>query len=398
MHIFEAPLGKIILLIVAISVIVFVGSFIEYPKEIVIQSPQTPEEGLLEISVEEIEENPPVEEKTENEKLIDVKDSEPEEEIAIEPDIPEETEEASSQAGEEEVVIVVPEEKVPTKSLNQINTDIAGAVMNILCSSSGSGTLESTTGSGVFIDPRGVIITNAHIAQYFLIKDYPIPNAIECVGRIGSPAKTHYTLELLHISKQWVEEHAKDIRIQEPKGTGEHDFAFLVVTGRTDPSAKLPSSFPYVEPNVSENGFKVGEEMLVRSYPAGLLGGISIQKDLYAVATIVKIMKLFTFETTNLDLISIGGSIAAQGGSSGGAVIDKFGFLKGIIVTSSREETTGERDLRAFTLSHIARDLKEYENTTIGDLVSGDVVSKASDFGLNRAPELTKLLTDVLDK
>jgi hypothetical protein len=352
--------------------------------EELLEIPDTNPEESAEITVDETPEQP-----------------EEKEEEVIETNIPkvEVTKPVDSEPAKEEVVVIAPAElEVSKKSLNQINNEVTGAVMNILCSSNGTGVLQSTTGSGVFIDPRGVIITNAHIAQYLLLKDYPVEGAIGCIGRIGSPAKAHYTLELLHISREWVEEHANEIMIAEPKGTGEHDFALLLVTGRTDRNASLPESFPYIVPNTSDAGFVVGEEMLVRSYPAGLLGGISIQKDLHAVSTIVEIMKLFTFTSVNLDLISIGGSIAAQGGSSGGAVIDKNSHLKGIIVTSSREDTTGERDLRAFTLSHVARDLKEYENTTLGTLLSGDISAKAENFGLNKAPALTKLLTNVLEK
>lgn len=399
MTIIQAIGGKTLLFFAAVIAIITVGSFVESPQEVVIREPSMNEEKILEISAKYIGEKE-VKEKIESpeeevkEEIATLPAVEPKPETIIEPEIPEKAEEAKK----EEVIVAQDTPKINTKSLNQINSEVAGAVMNILCSSSSFGALQSTTGSGTFIDPRGIIITNAHIAQYLLLKDYPVPNAIECVGRIGSPARAHYTLELLHISREWVVEHADDIVVAEPKGTGEHDFALLLLTGRTDPSASLPSAFPYIEPSTNEVGFEAGAEMLVRSYPAGLLGGISIQRDLYAVATIVNIVKLFTFTSTNLDLISIGGSIAAQGGSSGGAVIDSNGKLKGVIVTSSREDTTGERDLRAITLAHVARDLEEYENTTLGTLLSGDVVAKAADFGLNKAPALTKLLTDVLEK
>ncbi|MBL7045463.1 MAG: trypsin-like peptidase domain-containing protein [Parcubacteria group bacterium] len=392
MHILKALGVKNILFFLTVIAVVTVGSLIESPKEVVIHEPVINDAEILEIPATNIEEDVVIEEEVVLDTAPIPEETTPK--AVVVPETPEETVEAS----EEEVIIVPATPKVETKSLNKINSEVAEATVNILCSSNGTGVLQSTTGSGVIIDPKGVIITNAHIAQYLLLKDYPSPRSIECTGRTGSPARAKYTLELLYISKEWVKEHAGDIRTAEPKGTGEHDFALLRVTGRTDPNASLPSSFPYVEASTDEIDFVVGEEMLVRSYPAGLLGGISIQKDLYAVATIVNIMKLYTFSSTNIDLISIGGSIAAQGGSSGGAVIDTDGKLRGIIVTSSREETTGERDLRAITLAHVERDLEEYENTTLGGLLSGDISAKAENFGLNKAPQLTKLLTDVLEK
>ena len=35
-------------------------------------------------------------------------------------------------------------------------------------------TIKAISGSGVIIDSRGVILTNAHLAEYFLLKDYKI--------------------------------------------------------------------------------------------------------------------------------------------------------------------------------------------------------------------------------
>ncbi|PIT91499.1 hypothetical protein COU17_00085 [Candidatus Kaiserbacteria bacterium CG10_big_fil_rev_8_21_14_0_10_49_17] len=288
-------------------------------------------------------------------------------------------------------------EQKPAKSLNEINTDVSPTVVNILCSSAND-SLNSISGSGVFIDSRGVILTNAHIAQYLLLKDYPTKDSIECVARTGSPAKPSYTLTLLYISPNWIAEHAHDITVETPTGTGEHDYALLIVTGRTDPSALLPASFPALKMAIDDSAIETGNEVLIRAYPAGFLGGISIQKELYAVATIASIRKLYTFNDGLLDLLSLGGSIAAQGGSSGGAVINTDGSLIGIVVTASREATTDERDLRAVTLSHINRDHIATEGISLSSYLSGPLLQRRAVFELTKAPTLSALLIQALEQ
>lgn len=271
-------------------------------------------------------------------------------------------------------------------------------LVNILCTTRYGGLLKPTTGSGIIIDERGVILTNAHVAQYFLLKNYPSKNNVECVIRTGSPAKPLYTAKLLHISEPWIKDNANSITSSNPMGTGENDFAFLLISGRTNRTASLPSSFSFIPPDISEIHIKIGNKILIASYPAGFLSGISIQKDLYAVTTITNIKDIFTFGNNTLDLLSLGGSIAAQKGSSGGAVVNEEQKIIGLIVTSSEADSTDDRELRAITLSHIDRSLKKNSGFGLEVLLFGDLNSKVGIFNLVNAPALTKLLTDELNK
>ena len=142
---------------------------------------------------------------------------------------------------------------------------------------------------------------------------------------------------------------------------------------------------------------KKGENVLIAGYPAGFLGGIAIQKDLYITSTITDIEDVFTFKENTLDLFSLGGSIVAQQGASGGAVVTKENGLIGIIVTSSDGDTTDERDLRAITLSHINRSLISNSEMTLEELLGGNLLQKTLDFSSSTVPTLTKLLVDVLE-
>ena len=60
------------------------------------------------------------------------------------------------------------------------------ALVNIFCVPAGS-TGSIISGSGVIIDPKGIILTNAHVAQYVLLSQDPALN-LTCSIRNGSPA------------------------------------------------------------------------------------------------------------------------------------------------------------------------------------------------------------------
>jgi hypothetical protein len=90
---------------------------------------------------------------------------------------------------------------LPTVTIasDALNAQTRSALVNILCSVGASGGVHPISGSGVFVDNRGVILTNAHIGQYFLLKDYPVQNNVDCVIRTGGPAQPHYRAKLLYL-------------------------------------------------------------------------------------------------------------------------------------------------------------------------------------------------------
>jgi hypothetical protein len=125
------------------------------------------------------------------------------------------------------------------------------------------------------------------------------------------------------------------------------------------------------------------------------LGGISVLQGLYQTSAITSISNIYTFATNTIDLISVGGTVVSQKGSSGGAVVDETNSLIGVISTSGSSDTTSQRDLRAVTLAYIERDLKRKTGSGIETLVkNADSVSEV--FLQNIAPSLEKILTDVV--
>jgi hypothetical protein len=256
--------------------------------------------------------------------------------------------------------------------------------------------VHSISGSGVFIDSRGIVLTNAHVGQYFLLADYPTHGDVDCVLRTGSPATDAYRAKLLYLPPAWIAVNGPKVNQEEAKGTGEDDYAFLLVDSAVNSKTPLPSVFPvltltFEEPDIGENTF-------LAAYPAGFLEGASIEKNLYATTAYALIKKLFTFGTKqDIDLVSIGGTVVSQGGSSGGATLRASdGALQGIITTSTSAETTAGRDLRTVLLAHIDRSLAKYGKGGIAELLSQDAEEETKDFEKSTAPAERAALVQAL--
>ena len=303
---------------------------------------------------------------------------------------------------QEGTTVAVPRDILPvipaTLSFSAINEDVRTSLVNILCTTKSAGPLRPISGSGVFIDPRGVILTNAHVAQYFLLKDYPVKDFVECAIRTGSPAVARYTARVLYLPPSWIENHADAITLENPVETGEDDYALLLVTGVVNPQNTLPPSFPYTKPDASVSTLQEGVSVLVGGYPAGFLDGVSIQTNLYSLSTVATVRQIFTFANETIDLFSLGGSIVAQKGSSGGAVVSNNNSVVGIVVTSTVGETTESRDLRAITMAHIDRSIAKYGKGGLSPLLSDGLEGKVREFDQMLAQKLRQILIDQIEK
>ena len=269
---------------------------------------------------------------------------------------------------------------------DSLNKNSRGALVNILCIVNGD---QSVSGSGVLIDLRGVVLTNAHVGQFVLLSE--VSSSVTCTARTGAPARSAWKMRTLFMPSQWVAEHAKDLRSPQPQGTGEHDYALFVLEPLENTTVQGVVPMLY---DTREGVSFEGDSVLLASYPAGFVGAQIVQNGLYPVTTFTNLGQLFTFKDSSIDLLSLGGVIVAQGGSSGGAVVNRWGNLIGIIVTTSEGETTADRDLRAITLAHIDRSIREHTGFGLREFLGGDILTHANDFRVTHLSALAQKLID----
>ena len=285
---------------------------------------------------------------------------------------------------------------IPTLvDFEQINATARKSLVNIICTTKVFGPLDPITATGVIIDEKGTILTNAHVAEYLLLQNFQTENFVTCTIRTGSPARDRYHAELLYISPTWVQNNKSLLTQTNPQGTGENDFALLRITDSINGSP-LPS-FSFIPPDVREN-VTTGEQVNLISYPAGFLGSESILQNLDLTSALTTVQHVYTFTTTSVDLISVGGTVVSQKGASGGAVVDRNGTLIGLISTESDAAKTADRDLRAITLAHINRTLQTEIGQSLALFLSQDLAASAKNFQTNTAPGLSKLIEDELLK
>jgi hypothetical protein len=257
--------------------------------------------------------------------------------------------------------------------------------VNIICESPPGSGLESISGSGVIIDPRGIILTNAHIGQYFLLRNL----GVQCVIRTGSPAEDAYYASLAFVSPAWLSANSSALTEASPTGTGEHDIALLVIT-RSATNAPLPASFSYLP--LAENPPTLGEQVVIGSYAAQFLQSSAIETSLYPTIVYGAIQSVYTFLTNTVDVVSLGGSAAAQEGSSGGGVVDGTGTLISTITTSTTAGSTADRELDAITASYIRRDYAAETGLTLDTFLAQSPANMIASFA-PQIPSLEAIIT-----
>jgi len=274
--------------------------------------------------------------------------------------------------------------------------DPIDALVNVYCTFITPETIRTTTGTGFFVANSGVIMTNAHVAQFLLLQKTTKLGETNCVIRNGNPAAPRYNAELLYISPAWVKENATLVSAAAPTGTGERDYALLYVTSAVDESP-LPASFP---------ALRVSSGLLSRSYedtsvtavayPAGALLKGGSDTDLIPRTATTSISQLFTFTSNVADVIGLRGSAVGQQGSSGGPIIDGGANVIGMITTRGNDARDGAGSLRAITLSHINRTITQETGFSLESNLRGDIPYRAKVFTDTMVPFLTLELTNSL--
>jgi S1-C subfamily serine protease len=266
------------------------------------------------------------------------------------------------------------------------------AIVNIFCTFSSTDTIRTTTGTGFFIDPDGVIMTNAHVAQFLLLEETNEGGTTECIVRSGDPATPQYRADLLYLPPAWIQDNASVMSAAIPMGTGERDYALLYVSSRTN-GAPLPAVFPALGFDSELLALSSrNTDVLAAGYPATPLLKEGASADLIPKRATTSISEMYTFGSNFADVFSIRGSVVGAEGSSGGPVLNTNGDVIGMIVTRGDDTIDGLGSLRAITLSHIDRTILEETSFSLQENLSGDLSFRAEIFAETMSPFLLTIL------
>ena len=275
---------------------------------------------------------------------------------------------------------------------------IRDALVNIYCQYKTDDYIRTTTGTGFFINHKGVILTNAHVAQFLLLKNTnDVVKDVSCIIRAGNPATPKYSAELLYISPTWVFENSDIITQESPRGTGERDYALLYVAKSLD-NTPLPIRFPAI-PVHTDLLSRATENtpILTAGYPAESLLKNGADAKLHSVVASTTVRTLYTFGSNYADIFAISESPVGEQGASGGPVmLSETKDVIGLIVTKGDEVLEGPHSLRALTLSYVDRTITEETGFSLRDNMQGDLALRGNVFKKAMVPFLAKILTDAL--
>jgi hypothetical protein len=268
------------------------------------------------------------------------------------------------------------------------------SLVNIYCQYKTDTHIRTTTGTGFFINAKGVILTNAHVAQFLLLEDSGYaPGTVECIIRSGDPATPRYEAELLYISPNWIFENASLISDEHPRGTGERDYALLYVSASLN-KEPLPVRFPALPFDVALLPRNTeGKTVITGGYPAGALLRGGADAALAPVVAGSTIGSLYTFGSNYADLFAVAESPVGEEGASGGPIVESgTGKTIGLIVTRGDEALEGPRSLRALTLSYLDRSMQEETGFSLAQNMQGDVALRGGVFKQAILPFLAEIL------
>lgn len=271
-------------------------------------------------------------------------------------------------------------------------TALEQATVNLYCRLKAGKTTVSSTGTGVLIHEKGVILTNAHVAQYFFLAQEKGRVTGWCSVRTGSPAKEMYTAEVLYFPPTWLEANVTNISKSKPKGTGENDFALLYVTGAK--KGALPEKFPALSLNTT--GLVKDTTINFAGYPTGDLNFSGIRNKLVQVMGSSTVATIHSFGTNQTDVLTLAPTTVGTDGFSGGPMTTNSDNVAGII--TSKSATKGQEILRGITTGYIDRAIQAQTGISLTTMLTESTAIRAAATKLLIPEDTLKALAEGLRK
>ena len=256
---------------------------------------------------------------------------------------------ASNQIPAVKIVTPPPPSNAPASPPNlsdpQFYDRYASAVIQVFCMTPE----EYFSASGVIVNDRGLVLTNAHVAE--IMQKVGVQN---CQARHGNPANAFASLEVVFSADT-------NAKINDTK-VPQHDFAFLKLVNHRE---------AFHVADLTLDMAPDGQTVLTLGYPSEFLEGNAAADHANLVFSLLVVDGLTNFDSdhTTADGYIFQGGIALQQGSSGTPIFDRSGNVLAIIFATTKASTTADREGVAIMTSAIDRELVKEVGMGLADFV-----------------------------
>ncbi len=222
----------------------------------------------------------------------------------------------------------------PQLSDQEFYARFSRAVVQIFCSTP----REVFAASGVIVNERGLVLTNAHVAEVV-----GRAGRETCQARGGNPAERLAKIEIVFSASTTLKIANTDVP--------QRDVAFLRLVDSSEPLAAAPVGFAMAER---------GATLLTLGYPSEFLQGLTTAANSNLAFSVLRVDGYGDLDgdpATAEAYVSRGG-IVLQQGSSGTALFARSGTVMGLMFATTKGKTTDEREGLSLMIPYIDRILR----------------------------------------